>query len=269
VLRDQTCCSSLQTTCGTTSVVTGTHWPSHHDWIGSQANALRSLAKKDQPFFLAVGFMKPHFPFNPPKKYWDLYDRSKIAPATNPQPPQDGPAIALHNGRELLGAKGRKMTREEAIELRYGYLAGISYLDAQVGKVLDELERLKLRENTIIVFWSDHGFHLGKHSLWCKTSNFELDARVPLIIAPPHAKHAGAKTKALVELLDLYPTLVDLCDLPQPKGLDGKSLVRVIDDPQATVKPAAYTQHPRPAYYKGEPDAMGVSVRTARFRYTE
>ena len=153
--------------------------------------------------------------------------------------------------------------------MRTGYLAGISYLDAQIGKVLAELDRLGLRENTIIVFWSDHGFHLGEHGLWCKTSNFENDARVPLLIATPHMQQAGKTADALVELLDMYPTLVELCELPSPGKLEGKSLVPVLKDPTQSVKPAAYTQHPRPAYYKKQPENMGVSVRTPRYRYTE
>lgn len=233
--------------------------------------ALGELKLREEPFFLAVGFWKPHLPFNPPRKYWDLYERSAFVPASNSQPPQDVPAIALHNSRELLGEgkNARRLSREEIVELRHGYLAGISYLDAQVGKVLAELKRLELDGNTVIVFWSDHGFHLGEHSLWCKTSNFELDARVPMIIVPPAGKHAGSKTDALVELLDLYPTLVDLCGLPQPKGLEGVSLKPILENPQATVKPAAFTQHPRPAYYQDQPEVMGVSVRTTRSRYTE
>jgi len=245
--------------------------------------ALRKLKDRREPFFLAVGFWKPHLPFNPPKKYWDLYDRSRIAPAANPRPPVGGPEIALHDSRELLRAGRGKLTREEVIELRHGYLAAISYLDAQVGKVLDELNRLGLSKNTIVVFWSDHGFHLGEHGLWCKTSNFELDARVPLIIAQPGGHVRSDKTTrapgpalaeprrtaALVELLDLYPTLVELCGLPRPKGLEGVSLAPVLADPTAQVKRAAFTQHPRPAYYRGQPEVMGASVRTDRYRYTE
>lgn len=231
--------------------------------------ALRQIKKKNQPFFLAVGFWKPHLPFNPPKKYWDLYDRKRLPKLMNPNPPKNVPRVALHSGRELLRAAKGRLTKHDISEIRHGYLAGISYLDAQIGKVLDELERLKLTDNTIIVFWSDHGFHLGEHSLWCKTSNFELDARVPLIIAAPNMKRAGAKTDALAELLDMYPTLVDLCGLKKPNGLEGTSLTPVLRDPKVHVKPAAYTQHPRPAYYKGKPKTMGVSVRTTRFRYTE
>ena len=232
--------------------------------------AMKALRKiKDEPFFLAVGFWKPHLPFNAPKKYWDLYDRSKIALPSNPRPPKDVPKIALHNGREVMRSVKGKLTDDNVRELRHGYYAAISYLDAQVGKVLDELDRLKLRESTVVVFWSDHGFHLGEHDLWCKTSNFELDARVPLIIAPPNYKRGGAKTDSLVELLDLYPTLVDLCGLKAPKGLEGVSLRPILNDPGHAVKAAAFTQHPRPAYYKGDPTVMGYSLRSSRYRYTE
>ena len=168
----------------------------------------------------------------------------------------------------MRAAEG-KLTDAQIIELRTGYLAGISYLDAQLGKVLAELDRLGLREKTIIVFWSDHGFHLGEHGLWCKTSNFENDARVPLMISVPHMKTAGKTSDALVELLDMYPTLVELCELDSPGKLEGTSLVPVLKDPTQSVKPAAYTQHPRPAYYRKQPENMGVSVRTPRYRYTE
>jgi iduronate 2-sulfatase len=230
-------------------------------------DALRNLKAKQQPFFLAVGFWKPHLPFNPPKRYWDLYDRSRIDLPPNPEPPVDVPEIALHNGRELLGNAGRILTEQDVRELRHGYLASISYLDAQVGRVLAELDRLQLTDSTVVVFWSDHGFHLGEHNLWCKTSNFELDARVPLIIAAPSA--AAGTSHSLVELLDLYPTLVELCQLPSPAGLEGISLVPVLNDPTHEVKAGVYTQHPRPAYYQGNPSVMGVSVRTRPLRYTE
>jgi len=229
--------------------------------------ALEEAVERDSPFFLAVGFWKPHLPFNPPKKYWDLYDPASIEPAEDDQPPAGVPEVALHDSRELLRAAGNGLTSDDVRELRRGYWAGVSYLDAQVGRLLDALERLKLRRNTIVVFWSDHGFHLGEHGLWAKTSNFELDAHVPLIIATPDGE--AAETDALVELVDLYPTLADLCALPPPTDLEGVSLVPVLEDPSARVKPAAYTQHPRPAYYQGMPEVMGVSVRTADDRYTE
>jgi iduronate 2-sulfatase len=231
--------------------------------------ALRERKQAGTPFFLAVGFWKPHSPFNAPKKYWDLYDRSQLSPPPNPEWPRNAPRIAWHNSREILGGKQRTLSDEAVMEIRHGYLAAISYLDAQVGRVLAELDALGLSETTLVVFWSDHGYHLGEHTLWAKTSNFERDARVPLIIATPGIKQPGVPTAALAELLDLYPTLTQLCGLPDPDGVEGRSLKAIVDDPAARVKQAAFTQHPRPAYYKGEPDVMGRSVRTERYRYTQ
>lgn len=234
--------------------------------------ALRELSGKSQPFFLAVGFWKPHAPFNAPKRYWDLYSRDEVLPPRNPDWPLDAPRVAWHDSREMLTMQRRTLSPDAVREIRHGYLANISYLDAQLGKVLDELDRLKLADKTVIVFWSDHGYHLGEHSLWAKTSNFELDARVPMMIAAP-GMASGRKTEALAELVDLYPTLVDLCGLPQPTGLDGTSQVPVLKDPSTSVKKSALTQHPRPAYYNRDsppsPLTMGYSLRTPHFRYTE
>src|SRR5688572_19012610 len=239
------------------------------------AEAVRVLGEvKDQPFFLAVGFWKPHAPFNAPKKYWDLYDRAKLPPL-DPRRPAGTPAIAFHDSREILGVPPQnvKATPEQMQEMRHGYFANISYMDAQVGKVLAALERSGVADRTLVVFVGDHGYHIGEHAQWGKTSNFELDARVPLMIAPPANPHAGRKTLAFAELVDLFPTLVDWCGLPAAKELDGISLVPVLRDPTKSVKPAAFTQHPRPAYFDREPakvpQAMGCSVRTARVRYTE
>ena len=239
------------------------------------AEAVRVMKEiKDGPFFLAVGFWKPHAPFNAPAKYWNLYDRAKLPPL-DPRRPTDAPEIAFHDGREIRGIPPNQVTftPAEAAEIRHGYYAGTSYMDAQVGKVLAELDALGLRESTVVVFCADHGYHLGEHGLWCKTSNFERDARVPLIVAPPKFARGGTRSAALVELLDVYPTLVDLCGLPAATELEGRSLAAVLADPTAAVKEAAYTQHPRPSYpdrtEKGVPDAMGYSVRTARYRYTE
>lgn len=232
--------------------------------------ALQTRAKDKRAFFLAVGFWKPHLPFNPPAKYWKLYDRDTISMPEHPEQTQDVPKIALHDNREIIRAAGKDgLSTDEIRELRHGYLAGISFLDAQLGKVLDELERQDLAKNTVIVFWSDHGFHLGENSLWCKTSNFEHDARVPLIVASPGLATAGEATSSFVELIDLYPTLTELCGLPIQNELDGTSLVPILKNPSATVKQASFTQHPRPAYYKDHPEFMGVSVRTSRYRYTE
>lgn len=234
---------------------------------------------KDRPFFLALGFWRPHAPMLAPKKYWDLYDRDSLKPPFNPRPPLGVPDVALHDNREIRGYQGvvtdGAITRETTMKIRHGYLASITYMDAQIGRVLDELQRLKLADRTIIVLWSDHGYHLGEHGLWCKTSNFELDARVPLIVVDPNhvrekpSSDTAAKTDAIVELLDIYPTLVDLCGLPTPPGLEGTSLATFLNDPSKPGKRAALTQHPRPAYYRGSPQVMGYSIRTPDFRFTQ
>ena len=236
--------------------------------------AIRVLHEvKDKPFFLAVGFWKPHAPFNAPKKYWDLYDRASL-PKLDARRPRNGPEIARHDGRELLGFDDTRieLSAADAAEWRHGYLANTSYMDAQVGKVLAALAASGAAANTLVVFMSDHGYHLGEHDLWAKTSCYEYDARVPLIIVPPGSK-TGAKAQGLVELVDLYPTIADLCNLKSTQRVDGVSLRPMLADPAATVKQAAFTQHPRPAYYDRTPSktptAMGYSVRTNQVRYTE
>ncbi|MEW4528970.1 sulfatase [Maioricimonas sp. JC845] len=235
--------------------------------------AVQAIADlSDQPFFLAVGYWRPHLPFLAPKRYWDRYDPADLTLPSPLDPPQDVPAIALHDSRELRGYGVRQpfpLPEDVHRELLHGYLASITYLDAQVGRLMEALEENGLADRTVVVFWSDHGFHLGQHSLWCKTSDFELDARVPLIVRPPNYARPGSRTQALVELVDLYPSLAELCGLDLPDGLEGTSFVPLLDDPSRPWKSAAFTQHPRPAYYRGEPEAMGYSMRTDRFRYTE
>jgi iduronate 2-sulfatase len=237
--------------------------------------AIKTLAEvKDKPFFLAVGFWKPHAPFNAPKKYWDLYDRAKL-PVLNPARPKDAPELAFHDSREILGLPPNqiKLGEEQVRELRHGYLACVSYMDAQVGKVLAALKEHGLDKNTVVVFVSDHGYHLGEHTLWAKTSCFERDAHVPLIIAPPSTKQAGKQAGSMVELVDLFPTLTELCGLKTPAGLDGMSLVPALQDVREHIKRGAFTQHPRPAYPdrtpQGVPEAMGYSVRIQSCRYTQ
>jgi iduronate 2-sulfatase len=233
---------------------------------------LGELKTAGQPFFLAVGFWKPHLPFNAPKKYWDLYDRAKITPPDPAQMPAGAPAMAWHNSEELRNYGGIPETGpispELAAELRHGYYAGISFLDAQVGRVVAELERLGLAENTIIVFWSDHGFQLGEHAMWGKSSNYELDARAPLIISAPGMKQPGVGAPGLVEFIDIYPTVTALAGLAAPAGLQGRSLEPLLADPRAPGKPAVLTQHTRP-YFNGEFTHMGYSLRTPQHRYVE
>jgi sialate O-acetylesterase len=225
--------------------------------------ALREL--KGKPFFLGVGFIKPHTPFVAPKKYWDLYDPKKIKLAVRAELPKGAPALAGHNSGEVRRytdqPKRDPFTEANARNLRHGYFACISYVDAQVGRVLAELDRLGLRENTIVLLYGDHGWHLGDHGLWGKITNFEIAARAPLIISAPGIA-ANRKSMALTEFLDIYPTLAELADLPVGKQLEGRSLVPVLRDPARGHKPAAFTQQ-----YRGK--ATGYSIRTERRRYTE
>jgi iduronate 2-sulfatase len=239
-------------------------------------DALRGFAEKKQPFFLALGFWKPHEPFNAPKRYWDLYRREDIPPIDPAERPRNAPEIAFHANHEFLGEPQERRTLDDEAkrELRHGYYAAISYADAQLGKVLDELERLDLAGNTVVVVIGDNGLQLGEHTSWGKMTLFDLDARVPLIIAAPGVAKAGAKTRSIAEMIDVYPTLVDLCDLPNPPALDGTSLVPVLKDAGATVKNAALTQHPRPALYWGGgpqalPEVMGYGLKTDRWSYNE
>lgn len=246
--------------------------------IGNLAAAmLRDHAGSDQPFFLAVGFWRPHLPFVAPRKYWDLYEPKSIPMPDPSAAPDDVPAIAMHSSREIRGygltPKDRDFTADEIRHYRHGYYASISFMDAQVGEILDALDESGQADNTIVVFTSDHGFHIGEHTLWGKTSNFELDARVPLIIASPdHQAGQGKTTTALAELVDLYPTLANLAGIngDLSKRLEGASLAPVMADPAATVKDAALTQHQQPFYGSSKNwKAWGYSMRTDRWRYTE
>lgn len=234
---------------------------------------LHALAEQSKPFFLAVGIRRPHLPFSAPKRYWDLYDPAKLRTVPQPQPPRGAPALALHDSTELRGYTGipekSPLSPDQITTLRHGYYAATSYADAQIGRVLAALREQNLERNTIVVLWSDHGFHLGEHGLWTKTTNYEADTRVPFIVAYPNNPHAGAKTSALVELIDVYPTLADLCRLPLPPGLEGRSLRPWLESPAHPSSPAAFSQFARPWQYRDKPEAMGYAVRTPTHRYIE
>jgi arylsulfatase A-like enzyme len=234
--------------------------------------ALGQLAKKKEPFFLAVGFAKPHLPFVAPKKYWDLYDPAKIQLAPNKFRPKDAPDYAIQPGGELRNYHGipeGSIPDDLARQLRHGYYAAISYMDAQLGRVLDELDRLDLAKNTIVILWGDHGWKLGEHDAWCKHSNAENDTNGALLLSVPGMKHAGAKATGLVEFVDIYPTLADLAGLPLPAHLEGLSFKPVIDNPSRPWKQAAFSQYPRSGNSAtgGQP-LMGYSMRTDRYRFT-
>ncbi len=244
----------------------------------------------NQPFFLAVGFLKPHMPFIAPKKYWDLYDPAKLTVATNNYPPKNAPPIALQVFWNEMRAQSNVTKRgalspEVGRNLVHGYYACISFIDAQVGRILDELDRLDLAKNTIVVLWGDHGYHLGEHSLWAKLTNFEGATRSPLIVAAPGMKAAGKKTDALVEFVDVYPSLCELSGLPSPSHLEGASFAPLLANPERPWKSAAFSQYwrrgfqkynvvplaiPNPPGYDQYPreDVMGYTMRTDRYRFT-
>jgi len=222
---------------------------------------LHRLKDTGEPFFLAAGFVKPHLPFNAPKRYWDLYKRADISLADNPFRPRGAPDAAIHNWGELrhyfkVPAKG-PLPDEMARTLIHGYYAATSYTDAQVGRLLHELDRLELRENTIIVLWGDHGWQLGEHGLWCKHCNFNTSLNAPLIVSAPDI--AGEKkSDALVEFADVYPTLCELAGIPLPDHLEGTSFAPLLEHPNQQWKKAAFSR-----YFAGD------SIRTDRYLYTE
>lgn len=229
--------------------------------------AIRYIKKyKDQRFFIAVGFYKPHLPFVAPKKYWDLYSSDDITLPDNQYPPKGAPAYAVASNRELRSYVNIPDEGEfdESLKknLLHGYMASISYIDQQVGLLLDELENQDLSDNTIVVVMGDHGYHIGEHSMWCKKhTNFEMAVRAPLIIYVPD-KDRGYKTHSLTEFLDVYPTLAELCGLDYPEDLDGKSLLPVFENPDTTVHQVAFSSYPRGP-------GLGITMRTDRYRLTE
>lgn len=238
------------------------------------AHAVQRLKElKDSTFFLAVGFVKPHLPFVAPQKYWDLYDPGKIEIPSIKSP--DGmPDVALHNFGELRKYHGIQaeglLNNEQSRNLIHGYYACVSYIDAQLGKLLDALKKNGLEENTIVVLWGDHGWKLGDYGSWCKHTNFEMDTRAPLFIKVPGMEHQGSKTESLAEFIDVYPTLCDLAGLPIPELLQGTSLVPIIKNPELELNEVAFSQYPRGKSlgYDRKSAYMGYSIRTGGYRFT-
>ena len=243
----------------------------------SGVELLQELAPQEAPFFLAVGFKKPHLPFVAPKQYWDLYDAEQFKPHYLTERPEGSPEYhhqpgwelrnGSYSGVPLLKDKGG-IPDETAVKLIHGYYACVSYIDAQLGKLLDALETSGEADNTVIVLWGDHGFHLGDHGMWCKHTNYEQSTRVPFMIIDPRDKKyvAGGKSPASVELVDIYSTLCDLAGLETPAHVDGTSLKPILSNVNKHLKPAAVSQFPR--YYEGR-EIMGYSWRTPRYRYIE
>lgn len=231
---------------------------------------LRAAKDRDEPFFMALGFTKPHLPFCAPKKYWDLYDRQQFEPSDFQQPPEGAPPYATKDPKGEIGAYFPVPEGDEPIpmdmqkQLMHGYFASLSYMDAQVGKVLDELEALDLDDDTIVVLWGDHGYHFGDHGSWTKHTNYEQDARIPVIMAGPGIEEAQA-SDTFIESVDIFPTLVELAGLPEmtdAQQLDGVSLVPVLKDPGHSVRDHVYHCFP----HRGR---LGRAIRTDRYRMVE
>ncbi|MDF7826212.1 sulfatase-like hydrolase/transferase [Pontiellaceae bacterium B12227] len=223
---------------------------------------IRRAKKEGTPFFITAGFTKPHLPFNAPKKYWDLYDPEKLELAANPFAPEGAPPNAIHQWNELRDGYGGmpadgNVSDELARTLIHGYNACVSYTDAMVGKLLDELERLGMRDDTIVVLMGDHGWQLGEHALWCKHALFNTSTYTPLMISAPGFKK-GQRTDALVEFVDIYPSICELTGIPAPAHLQGKSFVPLLKQPDASWKEAAYSR-----YHGGE------NIITERYAYSE
>jgi iduronate 2-sulfatase len=231
-------------------------------------NAMRRLKDQPQPFFLAVGFRKPHLPFVAPKRYWDLYEEGELSIASTESLPDGSPDYAVDSGefRAFKDVPDGKLSADYQRHMRHAYYSCVSFIDDQVGKLIHELESLGIADETLIVFLGDHGYHLGEHGHWGKWTNYECDARAPLIISYPGQFKPGRRT-GLVEFVDLYPTLVELVGLPMPAHrLEGRSFKTMLQDTDAPGLKMAFTQCLR---HRPEGDVVGYSVRTEQYRYTQ
>jgi iduronate 2-sulfatase len=238
-------------------------------------NAMRkmeALSKDDKPFFLAVGLKKPHLPFTVPKKYWDMYPAASIHLSDLKKRPENSYEKAIRTGGELgfyynMPQQYDEIDDATALNLRRAYYACVSYVDAQVGNLMNQLDKLGIRENTIVVLWGDHGYKLGDYKSWAKWTNMNIDTNVPFIFNTPNGKK-GLVSESPVEALDIYPTLAELCGLEIPLHVDGQSIVPLFEDPTLNMDRVVYTQWPitRQDYDR---TIMGYSAKSSRFNYVE
>ena len=248
-----------------------------HEYIDGYHTELAIATMKDmvenddKPFFLGLGFRLPHLDWNAPKKYWDLYDREKIPMSEHVNAPEDGAAMGLHASFELRVRHGipksGPIEGELARTLKHAYLASVSYVDAQIGKMISALEESGVRDNTIIIMWGDHGWHLGDMGVWGKATNYEIATRVPMLIWTPDMPKGsrGKTTAALVELIDMYPTLTELAELELPDHLEGQSFVPLLGNPNQEWKKAAFSQFPSPALREWAANPLTAEMRETYF----
>ncbi len=222
---------------------------------------LKKFSLSGEPFFLAAGFYRPHLPWTPPKRYWDMYDRTRLRLPADFHAPDDGIPRANWDEMRRYGdaPKQGPMPPESALKAIHGYCASVSFVDAQIGKVLDELRRLELNKNTIVILWSDNGWNLGDHGAWSKNTNFETSTRVTMMISGPKLPSAQ-KTDALAELIDIYPSLCELCGLTPPDYLEGTSFVPLLQSPKRPWKVAAFSCLT---------DYTTLTIRTDRYRFIQ
>jgi iduronate 2-sulfatase len=241
---------------------------------------LTRLAQMEKPFYLGLGYFRPHLPFAAPRKYWDLYDPDQIPLAPNPDIPEGAPVWTMNSMYELrhydgFGHIGHpaslfRMNEDTARILKHGYYASVSYVDALLGDLFTHMKELGIYENTIIIVWGDHGWKLGDHNSWGKMTNYNIDLQVPMIIRYPGQEVRGAQTHALTELIDMFPTLCELAGIAVPDYVQGTSLVPLLKDPDLPWKKAAFSQfHRRPQVAADGGRYMGYSINTAEYHYIE
>jgi len=240
---------------------------------------LKRLKEKKQPFYLAVGYYRPHLPFVTPKKYWDLYDRNNLSMASNPYLPKNSPSMAINSCYELKACYDLEYVRHPAIFqipeetarlLKHGYYASVSFVDACFGRLMRDLRKSGLDKNTIVVVWGDHGWKLGEHGSWCKQTNYNIDTRVPLLIRTPRMYHKGINCHQLTELVDLFPTLCDLAGIKIPDNMEGISFKPMLKNPELELKSAAFSHyHQKPKSTLDGKRYMGYSMVTRRYHYVE
>lgn len=237
---------------------------------------LDRLSQQSEPFFLAVGFIRPHLAWIAPKKYWDKIDPATLPVKTDGEVTPDTPPYALSTSYELTHymdlvdfpkpTDARRVSPEQARHLMHAYYASVAYIDAQIGRLMDRVEKLGISDNTIVILWSDHGWKLGEFNGWGKMSNYEIDTRVPLLVSAPGKQLAGSQSVEMAELVDLFPTICDLVDVPKPEFLEGESLAANLKDPSLVAQEAAYSQYYR--RWEGE-EYIGYAMRTPDFRYVQ